>query len=806
MLARKSHPWLFILNAIEGAAVIAALLSIPSEGGTLSPARWALIFVAFIFSLIWIVPGLRYSEQLSRLARPKFILAFAVLALTFSLILFLLRYLDPERFLSAYQRLSPLLWYFLVISVQLAVYLLYLQRGVHTQNLSLRQPVYRYSLVVLGSLLFLYLFVAVTHLGITFDPAYWGEPGVPLMGWQFVLALLGGLSIFCIGLYNAWRGRDLLLPIAVYLLMLVLCLSVPVRVLQNSFYMPISAPAHVPYPYSDSAYYDQMSQSLLIGHPYQGVIPTRPLYILFLTFLHLLFGQDYSRILMAQTVVLSLLPVILYFLAKKLHSRTAGVIVALFFIFREYTSLLISSETRVTNTKMILVDLPTLLLLLLACMFAWRWLERKDRLSAFAAGGMFGILLLLRTQSLFIVPFVILIAFLDLGWRNVEFYRQTGLFIAGLAITILPWLIHNYIVSGTFAFDADFQTDLLVNQYRFQGNEAVQSLNTEGMGMARILIEFARRDPGHVFGFIANHFLATQVNGLLALPLIKPYAGLFAPINLYWMNWDGHLEWYNALLMLVYLAVIALGVGAAWNRWRWLGILPVAFSVGYALATAASRFSSWRYDYPADWIWYFYFGVGFAELLQQAALIFGRSDSEFKAAFVDNISTTPYVFRNGVILACLFILIGASPWLITRLATPRYADQSVKTLTTRISSILTAPSQQELETFTAQANSFFETGRLLYPRYFRQDTGLTSANPSSAFAIRDYSRLGFLLLNQTSTPAVFPTKKMQDPVPHAADVIVLGCRHKDFVEVRLLALPSLHTVYLSAPLTEPCTP
>jgi hypothetical protein len=89
-----------------------------------------------------------------------------------------------------------------------------------------------------------------------------------------------------------------------------------------------------------------------------------------LTILHLLFGENYRNIIIGQTFVLAAIPVIFYYLGKKLHSRAAGTVIALLFIFRELNTLLISSNTRVSNTKMLLVDLPTLLLLILACLFA----------------------------------------------------------------------------------------------------------------------------------------------------------------------------------------------------------------------------------------------------------------------------------------------------------------------------------------------------------------------------------------------------------------------------------------------------
>ena len=98
------------------------------------------------------------------------------------------------------------------------------------------------------------------------------------------------------------------------------------------------------------------------------------------------------------------------------------------------------------------------------------------------------------------------------------------------------------------------------------------------------------------------------------------------------MDWDGHLEWYNLILVIFYLVMIALGFGSAWRRWRWLGLLPLVFSVGYSIATAIGRFSGWRYDLPADWVWYFYFGIGFAELLFQAALVLGaEAEQVFRA-------------------------------------------------------------------------------------------------------------------------------------------------------------------------------
>jgi len=81
------------------------------------------------------------------------------------------------------------------------------------------------------------------------------------------------------------------------------------------------------------------------------------------------------------------------------------------------------------------------------------------------------------------------------------------------------------------------------------------------------------------------------------------------------MGWN--LDWFNSVLVIIYLAVIAIGLGAVWKRLRWVGLVPLAFSLGYSLANGVGRFSGWRYDLPADWISYFYFGIGVAEILAQ---------------------------------------------------------------------------------------------------------------------------------------------------------------------------------------------
>jgi hypothetical protein len=193
-MRRTSWRGFFFLAALEAGAAFVVLARVPSEG--LSPIRFLLLGLLFLFFAVALYFGFRPPEGLDSLARPPSILAAAILALTLGLTLFLLRFLDPDRLLPFYVRLSPLLWCFLVLSIQFVLLLLFLQNGIHPRMLMRIKPVYQTAVIVFCVLLAAFGFVAFTRLGLTPDPAYWAEHGVPLQGWQFAVALIAGSFAF----------------------------------------------------------------------------------------------------------------------------------------------------------------------------------------------------------------------------------------------------------------------------------------------------------------------------------------------------------------------------------------------------------------------------------------------------------------------------------------------------------------------------------------------------------------------------------------------------------------------------------
>jgi hypothetical protein len=131
-------PWFFFTAAFESIIAIIALLLIPSEGG-ISFARFSLLAILALFFFAGMYLGVREtarrdSSRVEWMARLPFIISSALLSLTSSLLLFLLRYLNPEKLLPYYERLSPLLWYLFIVGIQAVIFLLLVKNGFHRQE------------------------------------------------------------------------------------------------------------------------------------------------------------------------------------------------------------------------------------------------------------------------------------------------------------------------------------------------------------------------------------------------------------------------------------------------------------------------------------------------------------------------------------------------------------------------------------------------------------------------------------------------------------------------------------------------
>ena len=506
----SSWRWFLSLAALEAGAAFVALAATPHETSGYSTARLAVLILLGVLLAVCGYFAIRVPGKLDGLAQPRYAFLSLLISLLLALALLLLRYLEPERLLPYYQRLSPLLWYLLVLSAEFSFWCLLIRYGLHPEEIRDQRPVWRASLLALALLLGVFVFIAITRVGLTPDSAYWGEPGVPVLGWQFALALLCGAAMFFMGLEarGSRLALDLVLAVCIWLLAAGIWLSVPTSVMKNSFYAPIDPPANQPFPNSDAGYYDSMAESLLIGYPYQGVIPTRPLYILLLTVLHLVVGERYDLIIAGQTLLLALIPVVLYFLGKRLHSRTAGIIVALFADLprMEFAADLLSNEGleyedlagRPAHAASNAVGLP-------ACPAVFA-AQGSTECACWPAASS-GCSCSCAPNPLLLLPIVGALMILAYGIRNPGWRMPLILLLLGVIATLAPWLVHNYIQAGQLTLDAPFQYQIIASQYKYTGNLDINAIDLKGKSLLGILLAFAVRDPKFVAGFHCDTLL-----------------------------------------------------------------------------------------------------------------------------------------------------------------------------------------------------------------------------------------------------------------------------------------------------------
>ena len=145
-----------------------------------------------------------------------------------------------------------------------------------------------------------------------------------------------------------------------------------------------------------------------------------------------------------------------------------------------------------------------------------------------------------------------------------------------------------------------------------------------------------------------------------------------------------------------------------------------------------------------------------------------------------------------------FVFIGSLPWLAKGFANPRYIS-SQEQLISKLES--NGYNSKEIHSFLSQPDAVLMEGRMLYPRLYRRNEGLSSANPWPAYAVKDYARIGFILINDHPYNLIFATRDVLD-FPQGADAIVLACQSGDILDVRVIDFGNKN--FQSVPLSQPC--
>ncbi len=652
--------------------------------------------------------------------------------------------------------------------------------------------------------------------------------GAPIIGVQVLISLGIVILLYLIwkwlGSSNSFLKRDYVFALLIWTLTFVVWVTVP---LDGGWFVEAPYPPNgEQYPNSDASYYDTIAHSLLVGEGFasggfnspDGPIARKPMFDLFVALLHAVGGVGYEKVIPLQVAVLALLPVVIYFLTKSIHSRAAGLMTAFLVMFRERNAIALSDHITVAHAKFILSDLPaTLGVVLFLLVMIW-WLKQPQKRLSFSllAGGVIAAFILVRPDLGAMIPFVSLGALLVLRRRPAIWGKGMLLLGLGVILVLAPWVIRNWCVTGKVFLDIPGDRLGVFRETIFSRETGFSPPQDEGMQTkvnGKALLDPNPPEPSPSLttkDIVFNHYFNGQIQSLLYLPVAP---NLFvAPIDAatsdspgqafvqmccspvtyvrglpyWWSDWDGRLATQSVLPLALILFLIALGLASAWRRQRTKGLLPLFAYVAHLLVYALFRRSGGRFILEVDWITAMFYAIGIIDLAFSTWSWLRRESCDDWLIARPVVKTTrDWNTPKAYLLIGLFVvLIGLSPPLVEMIIPQRYSQSWFET---RYQALLKIGSLDELgiEAELSNLENVFY-GRALYPRYFAPGEGMTGW--TGAFR-RDISRIEFYLVGSTHNWVALPYQGELDAFPHAADVIFVGEEDKGhFIEADILLL------------------
>lgn len=779
------------LTVVSGIAAFAHLTSLPGEG--LSPIR--LVSLAGILSVTiasaFVFFKFRSAELTGRLTvwiqqfKPAVLLSFLFFAFAWIAWLAILhKDLWILHFSEAlYVRSVPVLLIGSLAGFQAGIILSLPYLDGRDFNLS-SKPVWRTSLFLTAGFSLLAIFIAMTKIGITYDNVglNWGPAGVPISFAQVNLVLaIGFLFTFAIALIrkNAvlmdvrWLvGLDVIVFAGLWMAAVMLWSA---QTISPSHFSPaVSAPNFEYYPYSDAALFDKASYRFFTGVGLGDNLIRRPLYAGLLALFHTIGGVAYEGTVSVQILFLALIPALIYLLTAKLSNRLAGFLAGGFVILREANAIELSGKIATSHAKLMMSDLPTMLgivALVYACIVLFEK-SKQDKWLLLVTGSILGLTVLVRAQSLILLPLILLLLLLHQKFSKPAFI-QSAILILGLAAVITPWAIRNWIVTGSPSLGDGGEKVLMARNYSFQVTEYPQPLPGETSDefsdrlTAQILTHILQH-PGDVASFLSNHFLRGLATSAV---FIAPVYSTSTPESLvgkypFWGDWSGTLPGSTSISLIVNLAILSFGIGLAQARDKRTGWYPLLFFIVYQAGNAIARTSGWRFSLPIDWVIIVYYCIALSHLPSKLISLTGGSGEKRDSEKPSRLYPTIFL-----ILFAAGISLPLAGQLAPRQDFAPGTEEASQTLLER--DLLTSSQFSE---FLEQENAVIVSGIALYPRFFRPN-----GNVYVAEMPQDFRYLHFWLLHDNDSQIVLPRERPPEFFPHASTVTVIGCENGNHI-------------------------
>jgi hypothetical protein len=679
------------------------------------------------------------------------------------------------------------------------------------------KPVFRFyrdafvvALIAFMGFGILTVFIAATRIGLKPDIVLWQEAGTPLLFPQVILAWGTGFGLFLIfqakttagwvGRFKFLGGRylELLACLSLWVLAYSLWISYPLRPSYNV--SGPSAPNFQNYPLADAMIYDVNAQEFLVGIPIPNDFTQKPFYSFFLVWLHALAGQNYDHIIQLQVAFYAFIPIICYLLVKEISTRPAGWIAAILVILRERNSLSLSNVIQVSHSKLLMGDVFAIGLMMLLVLFTIYWLKYSDkhRMLPMIIGGVLGIFVLSRLNSILLFPFLVLAFVLILipSCQYRRFLEGTILLAIGLSIPLGIWIWRNYQWTGKLLVQEPVAhyTQFIASIYSQEPEKAPALLPGEDYQAYYHRIQaqpitFIKQHPGEVARFVSAHYVHNTIYSLFYLPnsLVVESTKSYVKRMPFWSGWEGQLSSEMTGFLLFNLSILSFGISLIWRRSKYLTVIPIFLGGGYNLSVALGRVSGWRFIMPSDWITLIFYAAG---LMQIAYILYSFLTKKLIAIHSMTITSsddsrlTP---RNWFEFAIIgLVMVGLSLGLtMGHNLFPKKYSQKPPLLSAYAELFLehgTPFPTQQLREFLAADGSLAIVGRGLYPSYLHANEGELYWW-YLAYAPRPYDRLAFVVIGPDKLgvigpdeiSVVLPLNSKPGYFPDAAEVIAFGC-------------------------------
>ena len=413
-------------------------------------------------------------------------------------------------------------------------------------------------------------FVSISSLNVPLlEGQVWYVAGMLVL----VLCLINAWSRLPKAVHGSWKlSYDLIVCIALWALALALWMSLPLP--RHNYFAPRALPPNYEiYPFSDAEQYDLNSIWVWKGSIKDTVI-SKPLYIVFLSILHALVGLDYGKVILMQTLVLALLPAVMYLIGREMHSRVGGLALAVFVILREMNSIQAVNFSNVSNSKLLLSDTPATLLVAVLLLLIIRWFKTpRDKVGKypFLIGGIIACLNLTRIQTLLLEPALLVLLVVRYWKQFKKFLQAFGLALLALALVLAPVLVRNHSITGVYWLDNPATSSGLY-QFFIDENEYdldIPEVETEEDILNRnisVISQVLSQNFGHVVLSMLDNFLHNALSTLLIFPVRLgnniDFLSNFRIEDPFWSDVYSRSNIWNFAVILFNLVIISIGIGS----------------------------------------------------------------------------------------------------------------------------------------------------------------------------------------------------------------------------------------------------